>query len=157
MQSDLATPGSVRHLASEEGTIAAGRELAAGLAPGAVVALTGDLGAGKTCFAKGIVAGLGCDGDVSSPTFTLLHEYLGGRLPVFHFDFYRLESEQQLWDIGWEEYLEAKGVVIAEWADKFPRTLPSYALWISLGHTRDSDGTLGRELRVLEAAPAKLA
>ena len=99
-----------------------------------VLALVGELGAGKTCLSKGIVRGLGFTGQVSSPTFTLIHEYLGGRLPVFHFDFYRLESAEELWGIGWEEYLEGNGLVIAEWADRFPEAMPVGARWLSLNH-----------------------
>ena len=114
---------------TEAETIAFGAELASGLAAGDCLALVGDLGAGKTHFTKGVVAGLGCDRAVTSPTFTLVHEYLGGRLPVFHFDFYRLESADELLDIGWDDYLDAGGVTIVEWADKFPELLPAGSQW----------------------------
>lgn len=114
---------------TEADTIAFGAELAAGLEAGDCLALVGDLGAGKTHFTKGVVAGLGCDRAVTSPTFTLVHEYLGGRLPVFHFDFYRLESAAELLDIGWDDYLDAGGITIVEWADKFPDLLPAGCQW----------------------------
>ena len=153
MAVDFASPGSPWHLTDEAATLAAGQECAKSLSPSAVIALVGDLGAGKTSFSKGLVAGLGYSGDVSSPTFTLVHEYVGGRLPVFHFDFYRLESIDQLWDIGWDEYLSRDGVIIAEWADKFPDALPPDATWIALSHRAASDSTSGRNLQILDAAP----
>lgn len=118
-------------------TVAWGRALAASLRPGDVVALAGGLGSGKTHGTKGIVAGLGSAAEVSSPTFTLLHEYAGGRLPVFHFDFYRVESAAELPDIGWDDYLEAGGVVVVEWADKFPALIPSGARWFRFAILED--------------------
>jgi tRNA threonylcarbamoyladenosine biosynthesis protein TsaE len=108
-------------------TFGHGRALGATLRGGDVVALDGELGAGKTHFVKGIAAGLGCDGDVTSPTFTLVHEYTGGRLPLFHFDFYRLDSEDETLRIGLDDYLGAGGVVVIEWAGKFPALLPAGA------------------------------
>lgn len=114
---------------SETTTIALGRETASGLVAGDTLALVGDLGAGKTQFTKGLVAGLGCTAPVTSPTFTLVHEYTGGRLPVFHFDFYRLESAEELLNIGWDDYLDAAGVAVVEWADKFPELLPHGTQW----------------------------
>lgn len=116
-------------LATVEETVAWGRALAPSLRAGDVVALVGTLGAGKTHATKGIVAGLGCDAEVSSPTFTLVHEYTGGTLAAFHFDFYRLDAAQEVLDIGWDDYLDAGGVVIVEWADKFPALLPQGARW----------------------------
>ncbi|MFT4547569.1 MAG: tRNA threonylcarbamoyladenosine biosynthesis protein TsaE [Pseudoalteromonas tetraodonis] len=114
---------------TEADTIAYGREIASGLQAGDTLALVGDLGAGKTHFTKGIVAGIGSDRPVTSPTFTLVHEYQGGRLPVFHFDFYRLESAEELLNIGWDDYLDANGIAIVEWADKFPELLPDNTQW----------------------------
>jgi tRNA threonylcarbamoyladenosine biosynthesis protein TsaE len=91
---------------------------------GTVLSLIGDLGAGKTEFVKGLAAGLGFAGEVTSPTFTILHEYRGGRLPLFHMDFYRLHEESELDEIGFDEYLKAGGVCAIEWGDKFPNRLP---------------------------------
>lgn len=101
-----------------------GRAAAAVVRPGSVIALIGGLGAGKTHWTKGFVAGLGSNAEVTSPTFGLVHEYPGGRMPVFHWDFYRLESAGELIALGWDEYLESDGVIIAEWGDRFPELLP---------------------------------
>ena len=106
---------------------ALGREIASGLAGGEVLALVGGLGAGKTRFTKGLVAGLGHSGEVTSPTFALVHEYREGRFPVFHLDFYRLEAQEELVGIGWDEMLAEGAVVIAEWADRFPELVPAEA------------------------------
>jgi tRNA threonylcarbamoyladenosine biosynthesis protein TsaE len=125
-----------------------GRLLAARLRAGDVVALDGELGAGKTHFVKGIAAGLGCDGDVTSPTFTLVHEYTGGRLPLFHFDFYRLESEEETLRIGLDDYLGAGGVAVIEWAGKFPTLLPAGTRWFRM---RAGDGDV-REIEEVERA-----
>jgi tRNA threonylcarbamoyladenosine biosynthesis protein TsaE len=125
---------TISHSAAE--TFEFGRTLAAELKGGEIFALCGDLGAGKTHLCKGIAAGLGCDPDeVTSPTFTLVHEYRGGRLPVFHFDFYRLESEAEALAIGLDDYLAAGGVVLIEWADKFRPLLPPETRWIELRET----------------------
>ena len=99
---------------------------AEGLRGGEVLALCGELGAGKTHFTQGLARGLGIDPSaVTSPTFTLVHEYGGGRLPLYHFDFYRLESAEEALAIGWEEYLDDPcGVVLVEWANKFPQLFP---------------------------------
>lgn len=115
---------------SPEQTFAFGREFAAALRPGEVVALEGDLGAGKTHFVKGLAAGLGHTGEVTSPTFTLVHEYTGGRLPLFHFDFYRLETEDEVLRIGLDDYLDAGGILAIEWASKFPALLPAGTRWL---------------------------
>jgi len=120
-------------------TIAFGRDFAARLRAGDVLALMGDLGAGKTHFVKGLADGLGATGEVTSPTFTLIHEYRGGRLPLFHFDLYRLESGEELLRIGFDDYLDAAGVLALEWADKFPELLPAHARRLHFRH-RD-DGT----------------
>jgi tRNA threonylcarbamoyladenosine biosynthesis protein TsaE len=109
---------------------ALGVELAAGLVAGSVLALVGGLGAGKTRFVKGLARGLGFPEEVTSPTFSLVHEYRGGRLPLFHFDLYRLKDQQELLGIGWDEFLDEPGVVVAEWADLFPELLPSAARWL---------------------------
>ena len=87
------------------------------LAPGTVLAYRGDLGAGKTAFTRGLARGLGSADTVTSPTYTIVNEYLSGRLPLFHFDMYRLASSDDLWDIGWEDYLERGGVCAVEWSE----------------------------------------
>ena len=87
------------------------------LQPGTILAYRGDLGAGKTAFTRGLARGLGCRELVTSPTYTIVNEYLGGRLPLFHFDMYRLASSDDLWDIGWEDYLERGGICAVEWSE----------------------------------------
>ena len=87
------------------------------LPPGTVLAYEGDLGAGKTAFTRGLAAGLGCTDMVTSPTYTIVNEYLSGRLPLFHFDMYRLASSDDLWDIGWEDYLDRGGICAVEWSE----------------------------------------
>ena len=101
---------------------------------GEVIALLGDLGAGKTTLTQGIVRGLGYEQEVTSPTFSLVQEYRGGRLEVFHFDFYRVEEEHELLDLGWDDYLERGGLVIVEWPSLFPELLPTGTKWIRLSH-----------------------
>ena len=98
-------------------TEALGAALAQRLTPGAVIAYRGDLGAGKTAFTRGLAQGLGCGEIVTSPTYTIVNEYLTGRLPLFHFDMYRLGSSDDLWDIGWEDYLDRGGVCAVEWSE----------------------------------------
>ena len=85
--------------------------------PGTVIAYRGDLGAGKTAFTRGLARGLGCTEIVTSPTYTIVNEYLGGRLPLFHFDMYRLRSSDDLFDIGWDDYLDRGGVCAVEWSE----------------------------------------
>ena len=100
-----------------EETEAVGETLAQSLEPGEVIAFTGDLGAGKTAFTRGLARGLGITDRVTSPTFTIVNEYEGGRLPLFHFDMYRLGSSDELFDIGWEDYLSRGGVCAVEWSE----------------------------------------
>ena len=102
---------------TEAETEALGGRLAAVLAPGAVVAYRGGLGMGKTAFTRGLAKGLGYRGRVTSPTFTIVNEYEGGRLPLFHFDMYRLADADALFDIGWEDYLDRGGVCAVEWSE----------------------------------------
>ena len=94
-----------------------GAGLAQQLKSGMVIAYRGDLGAGKTAFTRGLARGLGYTGLVTSPTYTIVQEYLGGRLPLFHFDMYRLASSDDLWDIGWEDYLDRGGICAVEWSE----------------------------------------
>lgn len=102
---------------SPEETEALGAALAKQLHPGTVIAYRGDLGAGKTAFTRGLARGLGCKELVTSPTYTIVNEYLGGRLPLFHFDMYRLGSSDDLFDIGWEDYLDRSGICAVEWSE----------------------------------------
>ena len=102
---------------SPEETQTLGAKLGAKLQPGAVIAYRGDLGAGKTAFTRGIAQGLGSSDMVTSPTYTIVNEYLSGRMPLFHFDMYRLPDSDSLFDIGWEDYLERGGVCAVEWSE----------------------------------------
>lgn len=106
------------HTHSEGETEAVGEALGKRISPGTVIAFTGDLGAGKTAFTRGLARALGVTDRVTSPTFTIVNEYEGGRLPLFHFDMYRLESSDELFDIGWEDYLRRGGVCAVEWSEK---------------------------------------
>jgi tRNA threonylcarbamoyladenosine biosynthesis protein TsaE len=116
---------------SAEETIAAGRSYARIARQGDVFALTGDLGAGKTQFVKGFVAGLESRAEVTSPTFVLVHEYGDGRLPVYHFDFYRLDNSEAVLRIGFDDYVFGEGVSLIEWADRYSDLIPKEAKWLS--------------------------
>ena len=98
-------------------TEAIGAALGKILPPGSVIAYRGDLGAGKTAFTRGLARGLGCTEIVTSPTYTIVNEYLGGRIPLFHFDMYRLRSSDDLFDIGWDDYLDRGGICAVEWSE----------------------------------------
>ncbi len=102
---------------SPEETEKIGQALAQRLTPGTVIAYEGDLGAGKTAFTRGLARGLGCTDTVTSPTYTIVNEYLSGKMPLFHFDMYRLRSSDDLFDIGWEDYLERNGICAVEWSE----------------------------------------
>ena len=115
-------------------TVAAGRALAARLPPGSTVALSGELGAGKTHFVRGIVGGWGGAEDATSPTFTLVHEYATPRGPVFHFDLYRAESAEEIWASAHDELESPDGLVVVEWADRFPALLPPDAVRVTIAH-----------------------
>jgi tRNA threonylcarbamoyladenosine biosynthesis protein TsaE len=112
-------------------TEAIGRQLASDVNAGSVLALKGELGSGKTLFTHGLVAGLESDATVTSPTFTIVHEYQGGRLPVYHFDFFRLHDRESTVRLGLEDYFFGDGVSVIEWADRFPELIPEQAGWIS--------------------------
>jgi tRNA threonylcarbamoyladenosine biosynthesis protein TsaE len=116
---------------SAEETIAAGRNCGRSARQGDVFALTGDLGAGKTQFVKGFVAGLGSSAEVASPTFVLVHEYEDGRLPVYHFDFYRLDNSEAVLRLGFDDYVFGDGVSLIEWADRYSDLIPKEAKWLS--------------------------
>ena len=108
---------------SPEETEKVGAALGKILPPGTVLAYEGDLGAGKTAFTRGLAKGLGCTDMVTSPTYTIVNEYLSGRLPLFHFDMYRLTSAEDLWDIGWEDYLDRGGICAVEWSENVAAAL----------------------------------
>ena len=107
----------IYHTNSPEETEAIGQLIASRLQPGTIIAFEGDLGAGKTAFTRGLARGLGIFDPVTSPTYTIVNEYLSGRLPLFHFDMYRLHSADDLFDIGWDDYLERGGVCAVEWSE----------------------------------------
>ena len=109
-----------------------GEKLARAVRAGTVIAYTGDLGAGKTAFTRGLARGLGIDGRVTSPTFTIVNEYEGGRLPLFHFDMYRLESSDELFDIGWEDYLARGGVCAVEWSENVDDALDDSCIRVDI-------------------------
>ncbi len=133
---------------SPEETEAFARNLAASLKEGDILALTGDLGAGKTHFTRGLANGLNIPADVaiSSPTFSIVQEYSGGRLPLYHFDFYRLESPHDLLDLGWDDYLDAGAITVIEWADKFPELLPPHTSWWHLSHGAEGSRTIAEKI-----------
>ena len=111
-------------------TEAIGQRFAKDVDTGSILALKGELGSGKTQFVKGLVAGLGSGAAVTSPTFTILHEYSSGRFPVYHFDFFRLEDRQSVARLGLDDYFFGDGVSVIEWADRFPEFIPGQARWI---------------------------
>ena len=116
---------------SEEETEALGARLAGALHGGSVVAYEGGLGMGKTAFTRGLARGLGCPGRVTSPTFTIVNEY-EGRLPLFHFDVYRLENSDALLDIGWDDYLDRGGVCAVEWSENIADALPADTVFVRI-------------------------
>ena len=124
-------------------TEAIGAALAEKLTPGTILAYRGDLGAGKTAFTRGLARGLGCRDLVTSPTYTIVNEYLGGRLPLFHFDMYRLRSSDDLWDIGWEDYLDRGGICAVEWSENVDDAMEG-AIYITIEKT----GENSRHIRI---------
>ena len=130
---------------SPEETRALGEKLAARLAPGDVVILEGELGAGKSELARGIAKGLGVQETVTSPSFTILNVYESGRCPLYHFDWYRLESAEELFELGLEEYLGGDGIAVVEWAEKCPEALPEKTIRIRLEATGDEERRIEAE------------
>ena len=116
---------------SAEETERLGAALAQLLVSGDIIAYRGDLGAGKTAFTRGLAKGLGCTEPVTSPTYTIVNEYLSGRLPLFHFDMYRLSSSDDLWGIGWEDYLDRGGVCAVEWSENVDDAMEG-AVWVTV-------------------------
>ncbi len=115
-------------------TEAIGAALGRVLPAGTVLAYRGDLGAGKTAFTRGLARGLGYNEPVTSPTYTIVNEYLGGRLPLFHFDMYRLRSSDDLWDIGWDDYLERGGICAVEWSENVDDAMEN-AVYVTIEKT----------------------
>ena len=120
-----------------EQTEALGAAVGALVPGGTVLAYRGDLGAGKTAFTRGLARGLGCRETVTSPTYTIVNEYLGGRLPLFHFDMYRLRSADDLWDIGWDDYLDRGGVCAVEWSENVADAMEG-AITVSIAKLDDT-------------------
>ena len=119
-------------------TEAIGQALSEKLQPGTVLAYLGDLGMGKTAFTRGLARGLGCPGRVTSPTFTIVNEY-EGRIPLFHFDMYRLTDSADLFDIGWEDYLERSGVCAVEWSERISDALPDDTLYVTISRHPENE------------------
>ena len=130
---------------SPEETEKIGAALAEKMEPGAVIAYRGDLGAGKTAFTRGLARGLGCMGRVTSPTFTIVNEYRG-RIPLFHFDMYRLSSSDALFDIGWEDYLDRGGVCAVEWSENVADAMPAGTVYVTI--ERSAEGENARVITV---------
>jgi tRNA threonylcarbamoyladenosine biosynthesis protein TsaE len=126
-------------------TVAAGRRLAATLPAGSVVALSGDLGAGKTHFVRGLVRGWEGDEHATSPTFALIHEYSTPRGPVFHLDFYRASGPHEIWSAAHDELHAPDGLVVMEWADRFPELVPATAIRIRIEHAGEGRRRILRE------------
>ena len=126
---------------NEKETIQEGEKLGRLLKPGAVVALHGELGAGKTAFTRGIASSLGIGMCISSPTFTIVNEYPGD-VPLFHFDMYRLENESELFDIGWDDYLDRGGVCVVEWSEKVPGAFPPGTVMVKIENLGDDTRSL---------------
>ncbi len=126
---------------SPEETEGIGQRLAQKLLPGTVIAFRGDLGAGKTAFTRGLARGLGSTDRVTSPTYTIVNEYLGGGMPLFHFDMYRLGSSDELFDIGWEDYLERGGICAVEWSENVSDAMEN-ALIVKIEKTGETSRTI---------------
>ncbi len=135
-------------LADEEATRALGKAIAAATVEGLVVALNGELGAGKTTLAQGVGEGLGCAGPITSPTFQLLFLHEDGRLPLYHADLYRLRDASELIELGFDEILGVRGVSLVEWAERFPEVLPADHLEVTLSYEDE-----GRSARITAHGP----
>ena len=127
-----------------------GREVGSRLRPGSVVAFRGGLGMGKTAFTRGLARGLGCTGRVTSPTFTIVNEYRGN-IPLFHFDMYRLDSSDALFDIGWEDYLDRGGVCAVEWSENVSDALPEGTVYVTI--ERGPEGENSRKITITGGDP----
>ena len=132
MTEDKLVPAKEIESFSREDTFALGRKLGETAKQGEIYALSGDLGTGKTVFAKGFAAGLGIDSDVTSPTFTILQVYEEGRLPLYHFDAYRIGDEEEMYEIGYEEYFFGDGVTLVEWPEMIEGLIPEDAVLLMI-------------------------
>ena len=135
------------YTASAQETEQLGQRLGQQLKPGAVIAYSGDLGAGKTAFTRGLARGLGIEDPITSPTYTIVNEY-PGKIPLFHFDMYRLSSSEDLFDIGWEDYLIRGGVIAVEWSERVADALDEVENLIRIHIRRDPDNDNGREISI---------
>ena len=135
------------YTASAQETEQLGQRLGQQLKPGAVIAYSGDLGAGKTAFTRGLARGLGIEDPITSPTYTIVNEY-PGKIPLFHFDMYRLSSSEDLFDIGWEDYLARGGVIAVEWSERVADALDEVENLIRINIRRDPDNDNGREISI---------
>lgn len=122
---------------NEAETVEFGAEIGRRAVAGTVIALTGDLGAGKTTLTKAIAAGLGVEDVITSPTFNIVKEYDTGRLPLYHFDVYRIGDEDEMYELGYEEYFYGEGVCVVEWADLIPELIPEEAIRISIEYGKE--------------------
>lgn len=127
-----------------EAMMALGAEFATDARPGDIFALIGNLGAGKTHWTKGFVSAIAPETCVTSPTFAILNEYRSGKYPIFHFDFHRLKTAEELIALGWDEYLDEGGIIICEWADLFPELFPEITHWLEITHQPDGSRLLRR-------------
>lgn len=134
--------------ATEEALQETAAQFATSCSPGTVIGLVGEMGAGKTNFVKGFAKGLSVREQITSPTFSLAQEYLSGRLPLFHFDFYRLKSEEELFNLGWDDYFDQKGIIVAEWANRFPHLFDIDTHWLRLAKEAQ-----GRRIELLASLP----
>ena len=135
------------YTASAQETEQLGQRLGQRLKPGAVIAYSGDLGAGKTAFTRGLARGLGIEDPITSPTYTIVNEY-PGKIPLFHFDMYRLGSSEDLFDIGWEDYLTRGGVIAVEWSERVEDALDEVEKLIRIHILRDPEHDNGRTITI---------
>ena len=124
---------------SPEETERVGAALGAVLAPGSILAYEGDLGAGKTAFTRGLARGLGATEQVTSPTYTIVNEYLSGRMPLFHFDMYRIEDDDELYSMGYYDYVDSGAYCIVEWSENIESSIPSDAIFVTISRCEDDE------------------
>ena len=140
---------------SPDETESFGRKFAGTVKSGDIIALTGDLGSGKTQFVKGLASALGATTTATSPTFTLLHEYSGGRFPIYHFDFFRVEDRQSAERLGLDDYFFGDGLSVIEWADRFPDLIPENARWVSFETKSETQRTISVQGAAASKPPFK--